>query len=93
MSPKTPQEHIQKGWSFLVDEFFKKPARMAVAAIVFGTLVTGGTFAVNKFGHWLGRVISMDKRMVQVEEQLKAQAQTDSTLIDGRMPCWGCWIR
>lgn len=80
MSPK-PNERFKRGWSFLVDEFFKKPLRMAVVAVVSGVLITGGNFVVKKTTTWFSKVIVMNKRMERVEDALLFQARADSALI------------
>lgn len=74
------KEHFQKGWGWLVEEFLKKPFRMAVVAIVSGILITGGNFVVKKTGIWLGKVINMNQRIVQVEADLSKSSYNDSIL-------------
>lgn len=74
------KEHFQKGWGWLVEEFLKKPFRMAVVAVVSGILITGGNFVVKKTGIWLGKVINMSRRMAQVEAALVKFSSNDSLL-------------
>lgn len=74
------KEHFQKGWGLFVEEFLKKPVRMAVLAIISGILITGGNFVVGRTSLWLGKVINMNKRVTSVEVRLSEQVRADSLL-------------
>lgn len=75
MSPKIKDnEQVKRGWSFIVDEFLKKPSRMATGLLIVSMLVAGGNF----LGQWLIKVISMNKRVTAIERTVAALVTSDS---------------
>lgn len=75
MSPKIKDnEQVKRGWSFVVDEFLKKPSRMAAGLLIVSMLVAGGNF----LGQWFIKVISINKRVTAIERTVATLVTSDS---------------